>query len=91
MKKVFTRANLVIFLLFSLALALAVFAFYQILIINGKKQLLNELQSQSVELSQEIEQAKETLEVVSSLEYQENRARINGYAYPDEKRFIAKN
>lgn len=90
MRKIFTRANLIIFVLVIIGIGLAVFAIFQFVIINSKKQLLNELNTRSAELSQEITEAEETLEIVSSLEYLEYRARINGYAYPDEKRFVAK-
>lgn len=87
MKKL-SKANLIICGVFTIAGILLVILISQYITLGQKQQTLNKLNSRSIELAQEIEQAKQTLEVVSSLEYQEEQARKNGYAYPDEKRFV---
>lgn len=87
MKKL-SKVNLIICGVFVIAAILLIILISQYIVLGQKQQTLNKLNARSLELAKEIEQAKQTLEVVSSLEYQEEQARKNGYAYPDEKRFI---
>ncbi len=87
MKKL-SKVNLIICGVFVIASILLIILISQYIVLGQKQQTLNKLNARSLELAKEIEQAKQTLEVVSSLEYQEEQARKNGYAYPDEKRFI---
>ena len=87
MKKL-SKVNLIICGVFAIAAILLIILISQYIVLGQKQQTLNKLNARSLELAKEIEQAKQTLEVVSSLEYQEEQARKNGYAYPDEKRFI---
>ena len=54
-------------------------AIYQFILINQKQARLNSLQVASAELQKEIENARETLEIVSSKEYQELQARKQKY------------
>ena len=87
MKKL-SKVNLIICGVFVIASILLIILISQYIVLGQKQQTLNKLNARSLELAKEIEQAKQTLEVVSSLEYQEEQARKNGYTYPDEKRFI---
>ncbi len=87
MKKL-SKVNLIICGVFVIAAILLIILISQYIVLGQKQQTLNKLNARSLELAKEIEQAKQTLEVVSSLEYQEEQARKNGYTYPDEKRFI---
>lgn len=87
MKKL-SKVNLIICGVFAIAAILLIILISQYIVLGQKQQTLNKLNARSLELAKEIEQAKQTLEVVSSLEYQEEQARKNGYAYPDEKRFV---
>ena len=87
MKKL-SKVNLIICGVFAIAAILLIILISQYIVLGQKQQTLNKLNARSLELAKEIEQAKQTLEVVSSLEYQEEQARKNGYTYPDEKRFI---
>ena len=87
MKKL-NKANLIICGVFATAAILLIILISQYIILGQKQHTLNNLTARSAELAQEIEQAKQTLEIVSSLEYQEEQARKNGYAYTDEKRFV---
>ncbi len=64
-------------------------AIYQFILINQKQARLNSLQVASAELQKEIENARETLEIVSSKEYQELQARKRGFGYEGERRFLA--
>ena len=86
--KFLKKSNLIIFGVFALAFILFAVLIYQFIILAEKKSNLHALEQRQAELSLEIEQAREKLEIVSSLEYQETEARKKGYAYPDEKRFI---
>lgn len=87
MKKL-SKVNLIICGVFVIATILLIILISQYIVLGQKQQTLNKLNARSLELAKEIEQAKQTLEVVSSLEYQEEQARKNGYTYPDEKRFV---
>ena len=66
--------------------------FFAILIVqfctlSQRRTKLTNLQTYHYELTQKIAQAQNTLNQVSSKEYQEQNARKKGYGYPNEKRF----
>lgn len=72
-----------------LIVVMLVIVISQFITIQEKRQQLNNLTNYSTELAGQIASAEKTLEIVSTLEYQELEARKHGYTYPDDKRFVA--
>ena len=88
MKKV-TLPTLILLGIGLIITILFIIAISQFITIQEKRQQLNILEARSQELSAEIAAAEDTLEIVSSLEYQEFEARKHGYAYPNDKHYVA--
>ena len=62
---------------------------WQLITLNQHYKTLNNLKNSSAEISREIEDAKNTLEIVSQSDYQALQARKKGLGIAGERRFVA--